>query len=217
MRTAYVTSHALLQAAVCQPSNPRQQGAALIVSLLMLVAVMLLGISAAQIALQGERMSRNDRDRQIAFQAAEAALIDAETDIENSTHANSRSHIFAADSALGFVAGCGAGNGGTSMGLCSQADEGVTPVWQTIDFLNDTEQAKSVPYGRFTGQHFQTGEGTLPRKTPRYIIELMRYTGKGVDAGEGKITYFYRITAMGFGTRDSTQVILQTFYKKGSQ
>ena len=58
-------------------ASGRQRGASLIVSLLMLVAVLVLGISAAQIALQGEKASRNDRDRQIAFQAAEAALMDA--------------------------------------------------------------------------------------------------------------------------------------------
>jgi type IV pilus assembly protein PilX len=75
-----------------------QQGAALIVSLLMLVAVMLLGVSAAHIALEGEKASRNDRDRQLAFQAAEAGLMDAEMDIENASGPASRSHIFTRDS-----------------------------------------------------------------------------------------------------------------------
>ena len=64
-----------------------QYGATLLVTLLMLVVVLLLGIAAAQIALQGEKSSRNDRDRQIAFQAAEAALLDAEMDIEQSPDA----------------------------------------------------------------------------------------------------------------------------------
>jgi len=59
----------------------RQQGASLLIVLLMLVVVMLFGVSAAQLTLMNEKSSRNDRDRHIAFQAAEAGLRDAERDI----------------------------------------------------------------------------------------------------------------------------------------
>ena len=54
----------------------RQQGAALIIALLMLIVLLMLGIGAMRISLQSEKMSRNQRDRQIAWQAAEAALLD---------------------------------------------------------------------------------------------------------------------------------------------
>jgi type IV pilus assembly protein PilX len=192
----------------------RQTGAALVVSLLMLIAILLLGISAAQIALQGEKASRNDRDRQIAFQAAEAALMDAEMDIENSTAAASRSKIFARDSKEGFVDGCGAGTDSTYLGLCVHADDSASPVWKTVSFLDQSTNAKSVPYGRFTGQIFETGKGSLPERKPRYIIELMAYNKAGEGAGQDDITYFYRVTAIGFGTRSTTQVVLQTFYRK---
>ncbi|HWV62571.1 MAG TPA: PilX N-terminal domain-containing pilus assembly protein, partial [Oxalicibacterium sp.] len=78
-------------------------GATLIVVLLLLIVVLLLGVGASQIALQGEKSSRNDRDHQIAFQAAEAALLDAETDIEASPDAlRSRSHLFSVDGVAGF-------------------------------------------------------------------------------------------------------------------
>ena len=50
--------------------------------LCLLVIILLLGISAAQMALQGEKAARGERDRQIAFQAAEEALVDAQNDIE---------------------------------------------------------------------------------------------------------------------------------------
>lgn len=195
----------------------RQGGASLIVTLLMLIAIVLIGVSAAQIALQGEKSSRNDRDRQVAFQAAEAALLDAEMDIEGATGASSRSEMFAGDSALGFVEGCGSGLTNTSLGLCSHAGEDAAPPWQTIDFLDDSSQARSVPYGHFTGMVFPTGEGPLPITRPRYIIELIRYNWNGAGAGMEDMTYFYRITADGFGTRDSTQVALQTFYRKGGK
>ncbi|MGB7481645.1 MAG: PilX N-terminal domain-containing pilus assembly protein [Burkholderiaceae bacterium] len=196
-------------------SQHRQRGASLVVSLLMLVAVLLLGISAAQIALQGEKASRNDRDRQIAFQAAEAALMDAEMDIENSTAGNSRSALFSENPLLtNFVAGCSAGDGNTNLGLCLPAAAGAKPVWQEVDFTDaNASTTKSVPFGKFTGQTLQTGAGTLPSKPPRYIIEVLNYRAAGEDAGSAG-SYFYRITAMGFGARETTQSVLQTFYRK---
>jgi type IV pilus assembly protein PilX len=192
-----------------------QQGGALVVSLLMLVAVLLLGISAADIALQGEKASRNDRDRQVAFQSAEAALMDAELDIENSPgNDKSRSLIFARESKEGFSEGCGAGTANIYLGLCNRAPEGAPPVWQTVDFMDESSNARSVPYGRFTKQSFQAGKGSLPSRPPRYIIELMTYNREGEGTSIEDMTYFYRVTAIGFGMRDGTQVVLQTFYRK---
>lgn len=193
----------------------RQGGVSLVVSLLMLIAVMLLGLSATQIALQSEKASRNDRDRQIAFQAAEAALLDAEMDIENSPDPDrSRSAIFSKNDIHSFLPGCGTGDAGIYLGLCAQAADGATPAWLAVDFLNDTATSAAVPFGKFTGQSFQTGQGSLPARLPRYIIELIAYNRPGESAELATRTYFYRITAIGFGMRDATRVVLQTFYRK---
>lgn len=207
-RRSYLNIHAkpLLQ----------QRGASLIVSLLMLVAVLLLGISAAQISLQGEKASRNDRDRQIAFQAAEAALQDAEMDIENSPDAKSRSSLFSENPVISnFIDGCGAGDSNTNLGLCATASPGSSPIWLKVDFTDaDSSTTKSVPFGNFTGQTLQTGKGSLPSKLPRYIIEVLGYNAAGAVTDAESKKYFYRITAMGFGARASTQVVLQAFYRK---
>ena len=194
----------------------RQRGASLIVSLLMLVAVLLLGISAAQLSLQGEKASRNDRDRQIAFQAAEAALQDAEMDIENSPDAKSRSTLFSENPVIAnFIDGCGAGDSNVNLGLCTTASPGSSPVWLTVDFTDaGASTTKSVPFGNFTGQTMQTGKGSLPSKLPRYIIEVLGYNAAGAVTDAESKKYFYRITAMGFGVRESTQVVLQAFYRK---
>ncbi len=188
----------------------RQRGAALIVSLLMLTVVLMLGISAAHIALQGEKASRNDRDRQIAMQAAEAALIDAESDIEHSP----RSHLFNSDRTDGFTESCGSGQPNIYLGLCSQAEHADIPVWQRVDFMNTDGQAHAVTYGHFTGHVIQTGPGLLPALPPRYIIERISYSSADPATDTENPTYFYRITAVGFGMRDITQVALQTFYRK---
>ena len=53
-------------------SVPRQQGSALIIALIFLLIMTLLGISTMQGTSQQEIMARNVRDRNLAFQAAEA-------------------------------------------------------------------------------------------------------------------------------------------------
>jgi type IV pilus assembly protein PilX len=188
------------------------RGAALVAVLGMLIVVLLLGVSAAQLALQGEKAARGERDRHIAFQAAEAALIDAEADIEGRPGAPGRSALFAVDSALGFVDGCGMV--GLDLGLCLPAPQGLPPAWQTIDLADADAGARHfVPYGKFTGATMQTGHAFLPAKAARYIIELLRSVQPGQDAGMAQ-QYFYRITAIGFGARATTQVVLQSYYRK---
>ncbi|HEV7813647.1 MAG TPA: PilX N-terminal domain-containing pilus assembly protein [Janthinobacterium sp.] len=192
----------------------QQSGAALLVALFMLVTVLLLGISAARMALQGEKAARGERDRHIAFQAAEEALMDAENDIEGSPAFPGRSAMFAPDSALGFADGCGAGDASPNLGLCLHALDGAAPVWQSVDFSDEgSATVRSVPFGKFTGAVMQTGEGFLPFKRPRYIIELVPYTQEGEDAGPQR-SYFYRVTAIGFGSSENTEVVLQSFYRK---
>lgn len=194
-----------------------QNGASLAVSLLMLVAVLILSTSAANIALQTEKASRTDRDRQVAFQAAEAALMDAELDIEGSPNASlSRSSLFAKNKVEGFVQGCGAGIDNPYLGLCLGGGD-AAPAWLDVDFANDAGDVRSVPYGRFTGMEFQTGEGTLPLKPPRYIIEVLPYTQAGQGAGQSDMTFFYRVTAAGFGMRPASIVVLQSYYRKGDR
>jgi len=59
-------------------AQARQGGIALVFVLLMLAVAMGLALITARMTLMGDKASRNDRDRQIAFQAAELALNDAE-------------------------------------------------------------------------------------------------------------------------------------------
>lgn len=62
-----------------RPCNPRnQQGAALVMSLIILLVMTLLGVSAMQVTVMEEKMAGSLRNRSIAFQAAESALRDAE-------------------------------------------------------------------------------------------------------------------------------------------
>ena len=50
-----------------RPSSSRRNGgASLIVVMLILVVVSILGVSGIQVAMMGERGTRNDRDQQVA-------------------------------------------------------------------------------------------------------------------------------------------------------
>lgn len=58
-------------------SPVREQGFSLIVALVFLIILAMLGVTAATVATQEERMAGHTRDRNIALQAAEAAINDA--------------------------------------------------------------------------------------------------------------------------------------------
>ncbi|MCG5534646.1 pilus assembly PilX family protein [Ectothiorhodospira mobilis] len=70
---------------LCTFSRPRQRGAVLAVSLIFLLLLTLLGVTTMQSTLLQERMAGSFRDRDLAFQAAEAGLRDAEEWVEGLT------------------------------------------------------------------------------------------------------------------------------------
>ena len=181
-----------------------QSGSSLIAVLLVLLVVSLLGAAGAQIALMAERSSRNDRDMQIAFQAAEAALKDAELDMTNS----SRSAIFTDLISSQFIPGCG--TSGTTLGLCAQSTSG-KPAWLTVNM--GASGSAVVPYGQFTGQTFASGGvGIQPVQPPVYLIEQVP-DPSSFDKATGTQPMVYRVTAMGFGPRPEIQAVVQMIYR----
>jgi len=211
-----------------------QQGATLVFALCMLVVMLLLGVSAAQLALQGERSARAERDRQLAFQAAEEALMDAQIDIEGRPGAAGRSTAFDSVASFADCAANAAGSSGSSSssgstdsngstdgaqaGLCLPAASGAAPLWRQLA-LDAQDAGAMVDYGRFTGAAMASGAGMLPTRRPRYLVELLpaHLPGEEVAAAAGEAVgagHLYRITAIGFGAQADTQVVLQTYYRK---
>jgi Tfp pilus assembly protein PilX len=178
----------------------RQRGAALATALCLMLAVMTIGVCAARTALGAEKSARLERDRHIALLAADAALADAESDIAGGANPSSiRAAVLAGASPASFVAGCGRGS--ANLGLCAASSPHSPPAWQAIDLAGDA----AVPFGRFTGAVMPVGSGLLPARLPRYVIELVPFSAPGA---------LYRITAIGFGTRASTVVVVQSYYRK---
>jgi type IV pilus assembly protein PilX len=189
----------------------RQHGASLLMVMMILVIVSILGIGGMQIAIMSERGSRNDRDTQMAWQSAEAALQDAEFDMRG-PGTSTRQSSFSNSVKSEFVEGCGASNSGNSKGLCIPAISG-KPVWLTTDFVSST--SPTTEFGDFTGRVFNTGtSGARPAKKPRYMIEILDDPETFSDLSLGKKKYVYRVTAMGFGPRDDIQTVLQMVFRK---
>ena len=60
-----------------------QQGAVLFISLILLIILTLIGVTAARLQTGQEAMARNDHNHQLAIQVAEAALRSAEASLSN--------------------------------------------------------------------------------------------------------------------------------------
>lgn len=177
------------------------RGFSLVTVLVMVAVLATLGLGTMGAAILQERMAGHARDRQLATQAAEAALRDAEADVA----AN-----LSYDSA--FTTTCTAG-------LClppsmSSASPTSRPLWQTIDWSASAGQSRA--YGSATGAAALSGLAAAPR----YIVERLPPLSPGVGtsaslaASLSDAPQVFRITARGVGLRSSTVVILQSTYIK---
>ena len=178
---------------------------------MLLLVVLIAGISFANFSIMAEKSARNERDWVMAIEAAEFALTDAETDIENSAFPGSRSAIFSPNSALGFTENCGRGADNLYQGLCINSTNAQQPVWASADIADTGPNSPSVQLGRYTGQTMPHGAGPFPCQLPRYIIELMLDTTIGQTT---EANYLYRITAIGFGADPNSRAVVQSVYRK---
>lgn len=191
-------------------SNPMgnrysQHGVSLVVVLILMSAIFLMAAFGARLTLLGEKSSRNDRDRQIAFQAAEAALGDAEIDLMGpNTATNSRVCATSSKKISLFIDGCG--NTDADRGLCATSPPN-QPLYKSIDFEETGSSRRYVTLGEYTGGRetgFATDSSALPAQKPRYIIESILY-----PRPNGKSEYAFLITSLGYGLNKKTQVMLQ--------
>lgn len=186
----------------------RQGGMVLVIGLIFLLLLTMIGTSAIRTTSLDERMAENLRDRNLAFQAAEAALRDAERDLNNRVATYARGISGFTD----FTADCGASTGDVSDdGLCYNGPSAdyTTPIWTTVDMT----AAPSVEYGQFTGGTASPSNPDylpdLPNLSaqPRYIIEGIHRTVTGCADDRN-----YRITARAQGASANTVVWLQATY-----
>jgi type IV pilus assembly protein PilX len=176
----------------------RERGAALVTMLFLMLALLMMALSSTRAALAGAKSARYERERQVAQAAAEAALFDAERDIDGAAGPTSpRTAIFSALDADAFAERCAGQD--EKAGLCKATPGTGPPAWQAADLAGDA----AVEYGRFSGRALPTGAGTLPAAAPRYLVELL----PGAQP-------LFRITALGVGADPATVVVLQSYYRR---
>jgi type IV pilus assembly protein PilX len=168
----------------------RQTGAALVTGLIFMLVLTIIVVSALRSATLEERMAANARNRQLALQAAEAVLRDAEAVI------NSGAAPFDPFTPGSFTSDC-------ASGLCTVAVSGSTPKWKTVDW-GDTAKTRTF------ANSASYLEGVADQ--PRYIIEI---AGFPPPAGPGQKCnpVLYRVTSRGQGM-DNAAVFVQTMFRQ---
>jgi len=195
---------------------PAQHGFTLFIVMIMLLLSALLLIGGARTAVLLESMAGNQRDHQRAFEAVEAALLDAERDIRQLAF-DSASKTYVACSALA-TAPCRKAEDGRvfpdrdtgwvtvymndgpnscERGICYFSEAGSVAAAHGSEayrfWRSDAYKAKSARYGQFTGA---PSAGSLALASARYWIEV-------IDRRNSKYP-LYRITATASGARSAS-------------
>jgi type IV pilus assembly protein PilX len=159
-------------------SPVNQHGAALFVSLMMLVLVTILGVTGVRLVSLEEKMAGNSYDRNLAFQSAEAALRVAENYIETQVPKPDPSYTDADNTCpTSAINNC-------TTGICPKPDKDCTSRWES-----------SAGFTQWVS--ITTNLGTLAGTKPQYFVEYLGATfncrdGVGSDPKNCKR---YRITA----------------------
>lgn len=200
----------------------RQSGAILVIALMFLVLLTIIGVSSISGVTLEEKMAGNLYQQNVAFQAAESALRDAEIDLETGIGGActpgvsvaidpslSQGCLGSRDSmtiAVNFASNCSAA---FVDGVCRQPNPPAAG-WQTEIVTPSawdwTSATKTVAYGTYTGAAALVGMS----RQPRYVIEYLQEKDDGTTT---PATRYFRISARGWGANDNTNVTLQTVYR----
>jgi type IV pilus assembly protein PilX len=201
----------------------KEQGMVLVLSLILLLSITMIGVSSLGTTSLEEAMTKNENNRHMAFQAAEAALREGERYIlaEVTTPTT-----FAAT----FTDTCTAGlctsreqdsSYDTSISPCNTG--GISDRWDMWSCPTHPGNLKVWDESNDPKLYRTYGNSSLvdPKGVavaPKYIIE---YLGHENDGGSCEATTtatdpcdeFYRITAFATGGTDDAQVMLQSVYQ----
>jgi type IV pilus assembly protein PilX len=208
----------------------RQRGVVLLVSLLFLIVLTLLGVSASRMVTGEEKMSRYLREYNTAFQAAESAMRDARDDVDGRYVAGGR-FTSRFNAKASYFADC-------SFGQCQFDPTETAPPW-----MDETKWANATDYGTYSkrsplpksasvgtnaagardeneGAAVRFDAGTASSavtgvwKQPAYLVESIPDQRPGANSVVfGKVPPpLYRITARGYGADPNSRAMIQEVY-----
>ena len=170
-----------------------QQGAALIVTALLMLVISLLALAALTRSNLDERMAFNQRDRQVALQAAEAAIRAAEKKIDTKFKPLLDELFFmGTDQCADYI-------DGDRKGWCDPKSD--SNGWSSLNWAN------GPPSNTLTLDPDQLMEGVSFQ--PHYLIEYRGSEDRG-GPNPGPCLARFLITARGFGLNSNSNVTLQT-------
>ena len=182
----------------CHSSRQRQRGLSLVTSLIFMLAILLIGVAALSVSTMQEKMIGNTKDQDLAMQAAEAGLRDAEAYVSNNVNMTTT-----------FSDDC-------SQGLCNPPSQQATPSGNPINLVVSdiwTNPNHHIVYGSSSGTTFP-----LVSSQPMYVIEKLGSLGtpagesSGIGLAPGSVGNAYRITVYATGARPETTVTLQSVF-----
>ena len=174
------------------PHKSKQSGVVLVISLIMLVLLTLLGVTAMQTTSLEEKMAGNSKDRNIAFQAAEAALRDSEANIEALRISGA---LFGK---TGLATDC------SSAGICDIPDDAAVNVFDG-SAASVTMLGNAVNYGSATS----AANIANVAAQPQYLIQAKRIEIPGVEDWQD----IYVNIAIAQGGQATTSSILEETYR----
>ncbi|MGI9277493.1 MAG: pilus assembly PilX family protein [Endozoicomonas sp.] len=181
------------------PCN-RQQGSVLVVSLVFLLILTVAGLASIQMTSLEEKMTGNFRDEQLAFHAAEVAVLEAENYVAQTALPPEN---FSSDCTGGL---CFNGSNSSDAGTC-QANS-VSP-WEESEVWSDSGRTRTTAID-LDGISAQA----------RYLVEFRCFVPKETagpapdPSRRSDWAQFFRITVLATGGSTNARVMLQTTYKK---
>lgn len=180
-------------------SPSQQRGVVLFVALILLLILSLLGVTAARMQTTEERMARNEDNRQIGAQAAEAALRAAETGLTTGVYAAS---LFSANTNGLYELNPSTGS---VVPTLNWSAIGAAMTYSPTDPLNPMPALSSLPTNA---------------QSPKFVIENLPAVAMPGDS-INQVQYaspvspvtVYRITANGTGADSSTTTLLQSIFR----
>jgi type IV pilus assembly protein PilX len=223
-------------------ARQRQGGVVLIVALLFLIMLTMIGTAAVNMSTAEERMARSNRDYNVALQAAETALRDAQADVLNTGPWAQPVKRISGQS--GFNDQCTLGMCRVQVGAGNRVWEKASGAWLTN--LTGLDKARMVgthtgnyrmattkyPDEAITAQAQDTNNVIAPvpappslkvggvTRQPRYLLEVMpddrpgqRISAQALGGYNTGLEFVYRVTSIGYGSDANTRVMLQMMYK----
>jgi type IV pilus assembly protein PilX len=214
----------------------RQAGVALIVVMMFIVILSSVAAFSARRALSGEGLSRNQLDVEIARQAAEAALRDAEFDLQMKAspptalckRGNARPLVTAGDDAGRFGAnffGSGCPQGQCASAVTANADNATKanaasktnpqPWWPAAAVPTATDFKWNNSLTKADSSSSCTFLGAVPFGTftaAPLITGVKRQPEYLIEHFRRDKENYFRITARGWGLSYNSEVVLQSFF-----